>query len=312
MVPLYFINKYLLDYNLVVVGLSGISLEDNFEMGKIIYEAVRNLDRNVVYVASGDLSHKLQEYGPYGFVPEGPIYDKRIIDVMSHARFNELLDFDSDFLDTAAECGHRSFIMMSGFLNNTNVTPKFYSHEDITGVGYGICSYYPINPYVELAKNTIEAYIKNKKVIEIPSDIPKELVEEKRAVFVSIHKKGYLRGCIGTILPMTKCVAQEIINNAISASTNDPRFNPITPDELDDLEINVDVLTIPEDIEDESMLDPKKYGVIVTSGLKRGVLLPDLEGVDTVEEQVSIAKDKANIKENEKIELQRFEVIRHK
>ena len=312
MVPLYFINKYLSDYKLVVVGLSGISLKANYEMGKIIKEAVDKLDRSVVYIASGDLSHKLQEYGPYGFIEEGPLYDKRIMDVMSNARFSELLDFDIDFLDKAAECGHRSFIMMSGFLDNISVIPKFYSHEDITGVGYGICSYFPTDPYIELAKNTINTYIKEKKVIELPKDTPKELLENRTGVFVSIHKKGYLRGCIGTILPVTKCVGEEIINNAISAATHDPRFNPVTEDELNDLEINVDVLTAPEDIPNSEMLDPKKYGVIVSSGYKRGVLLPDLEGVDTIEEQISIAKEKADINDNEEIKLQRFEVIRHK
>ena len=138
------------------------------------------------------------------------------------------------------------------------------------------------------------------------------MLDNKSAVFVSIHKNGYLRGCIGTIIPITKCVAQEIINNAINASTEDPRFDPVTVDELKDLEINVDVLTLPEDIDDKTMLDPKKYGVIVRSGLKRGLLLPDLEGVDTIDEQISIEKKKAGINDNEKIELQRFEVIRHK
>ncbi len=312
MVPLYFINKYLNNYKLVVVGLSDISLEKNYEMGKIIFDAVNNLDRNVVYVASGDLSHKLQEYGPYGFAKEGPLYDEKIMDVMSHARFDELLKFDLDLLDKAAECGHRSFIMMSGFLNNLKVTPKFYSHEDVTGVGYGICSYYVIDPYIELAKGTIDSYIRNGKIIDIPLDTPQELLDKKSAVFVSIHENGDLRGCIGTILPTTNCIAQEIINNAISASTRDPRFERVTIDELDKLEINVDVLTAPEDIDSASKLDPKKYGVIVTSGFKRGVLLPDLDGVDTVDEQISIAKRKAGINDNEQIKLQRFEVIRHK
>jgi AmmeMemoRadiSam system protein A len=281
-------------------------------MGKIINEAVNKLDRKVVYIASGDLSHKLQVNGPYGFIEEGPIYDKKIIEVMSNARFKELLEFDLDFLDKAAECGHRSFIMMSGFLNNIKVKPKFYSHQDVTGVGYGICSYYPVDPYVELAKETIEEYIKTGKVIDIPTDLPKELTNTQQATFVSIHKNNDLRGCIGTIYPTRENTAKEIISNAISASTRDPRFNPITEDELDSLEINVDVLTLPESIEDKSKLDPKKYGVIVSTDTKRGVLLPDLEGVDSVEQQILIAKNKAGILPNEEIKLQRFEVIRHK
>ena len=312
MVPLYFINKYLSDYKLVVVGLSGISLEANYEMGKIIYEAASKLNRRIVYIANGDLSHKLKDDGPYGFVPEGPIYDSRIMDVMSHAKFDELLNFDESFLDTAAECGHRSFIIMSGFLNKIKVTPKFYSHEDITGVGYGICSYYPVDPYVALARETINVYIKEHRIIDIPKDISEELLNTKRAVFVSIHENGDLRGCIGTLYPVTNCIADEIISNAIAASTRDPRFPPITEFELDDLEINVDVLTEPEQIKDESELDPKKYGVIVSSGFKKGVLLPDLEGVDTVEEQIAICKRKGNIHDDEIINLKRFEVIRHK
>ena len=312
MVPLYFIRKYLSKFKIVVIGLSDISLDANYKMGTIIKKAIDNLDRRVVYVASGDLSHKLQEYGPYGFVKEGPIYDEKIIDVMKDAKFEELLKFDEDLLVKAAECGHRSFIMMSGALEGVKVKPRFYSHQDITGVGYGICSYYPADPYVELATRSINSYVRDKKVLEIDDSVPNELTGRKGAVFVSIHKHGDLRGCIGTILPTKSSIAKEIIDNAISASTRDPRFNPVTVDELNDLEINVDVLTIPEDIDSKDMLDPRTYGVIVTSGFKRGLLLPDLEGVDTVDEQIAISKRKAGITDNEEISLQRFKVIRHK
>lgn len=311
MVPLYFIRKYLSDYKIIVLGLSGLSLEKHYEMGKIIGKAINNLNRKVVYIASGDLSHKLQEYGPYGYVKEGPIYDERIIDIMSNARFSELLDFDEEFLDNVAECGHRSFVIMSGVLDGIQVKSKFYSHEDITGVGYGICSYYPLDSYVSLAKQTIEEYIKNGRIIEIPSNISDEMLSNRAGVFVSIHKNGLLRGCIGTILPTTNCIAKEIINNAISASTKDPRFNPIEKEELDSLEISVDVLTTPESVKNISELNPKKYGVIVSSGFKRGVLLPDLEGIDIVEEQIKIAKNKAEIDNNEKISVEKFRVIRH-
>jgi len=312
MVPLYFIRKYLSNFKIVVIGLSGISLDANYKMGTIIKKAIDNLDRRVVYVASGDLSHKLKEDGPYGFVKEGPIYDEKIIDVMKEAKFEELLKFDEDLLEKAAECGHRSFIIMSGALENTKVKPRFYSHQDVTGVGYGICSYYPVDPYVELATRTINKYIKEKEVLEIDDSIPKEITSIRSAAFVSIHEHGMLRGCIGTILPTKTSLAKEIIDNAISAATRDPRFKPIREDELPYLEINVDVLTIPEDIESKEELNPKIYGVIVTSGFKRGLLLPDLEGVDTVDEQISISKKKAGITDDEEISLQRFKVIRHK
>ena len=135
---------------------------------------------------------------------------------------------------------------------------------------------------------------------------------QRAGAFVSVHKYGRLRGCIGTILPACRNVAEEIISNAVSASVRDPRFEPITADELKYLDINVDVLGEPEKISSKDQLDVKRYGVIVTRGAKRGLLLPDLEGVDTVDQQISIAKRKAGIPEDAAVQLERFEVVRHK
>ena len=339
MVPLYFIRKYYKDSKIIVLGPSGLPLIDNYMMGRIINEAVNNLNKKVVFIASGDLSHKLQTYGPYGYTEEGPEYDKKIMEVCGKANFGELLNFEESFLDKAAECGHRSFTIMAGLFDGMNVETKILSHEDITGVGYGIITFTPTSnnedryflnnyfnlleeklskqqqtedQYVKLARQAIKEYITNGNTIEIPKNIQEELINNKAGVFVSIHKFGSLRGCIGTIIPTTKCIAEEIIRNAISASTKDPRFPKITKEELEYLEINVDVLTTPEIIDNQDQLAPKKYGVIVTSGYKQGVLLPDLDGIDTVDEQISIAMKKANIKKEEKITLQRFEVIRHK
>lgn len=338
MVPLYFIRKYYNKGKIIVIGPSFLPLIDNYMMGRIIKESVNNLDKKVVYIASGDLSHKLQSYGPYGYAKEGVEYDKRIMEVCSQSNFNELLNFEESFLEKAAECGHRSFTIMAGILDGLNVEAKYLSHEDITGVGYGIISFTPqdknedryfldnyfndledkINkqkqnedPYVKLARLTIEEYITNRNTLEIPSNTKEELLNSKAGVFVSIHKFGSLRGCIGTIMPTTNCIAKEIITNAISASTKDPRFPKIEKEELDYLEINVDVLDEPEDIDSIDKLNVKEYGVIVTSGIKRGLLLPDLDGIDTVEQQVSIAKKKADIKD-EPYTLQRFKVTRHK
>ncbi len=170
-----------------------------------------------------------------------------------------------------------------------------------------------MDAYVMLAKNTIDKYVREGSVYTPGNE---ELIEEmtsKRAgAFVSIHKKGELRGCIGTIGPTKENLALEIIGNAIAASTRDPRFPAITADELGDLEINVDVLGEPEAIDSPDMLDVKRYGVIVEKGYRRGLLLPDLDGVDTVEYQIAIAKQKAGIDFDEKgVQLYRFEVVRH-
>ena len=339
MVPLYFIRQRYQGGKIVRIGLSGLPLSEHYRFGQIIREAVDRLGTRAVFIASGDLSHKLQDYGPYGFAQEGPQYDERIMDVCSRAAFGELFDFDETFCDRAAECGHRSFVIMAGALDGQAVKAKALSHEDVTGVGYGICTFKPgepddsrhfleqylskageelaarraqEDPFVRLARASVEHYILRHRKMEMPGDLPSELTARRAGAFVSIHEHGKLRGCIGTISPVRDCLAQEIIDNAVSASTRDPRFSPIRADELKWLEISVDVLGDPEPVSSPDELDVKRYGVIVTKGRKRGLLLPDLDGVDTVEEQISIAKSKAGIADwDKKVELQRFEVVRH-
>lgn len=342
MVPLWFIRKKYKGGKIVRIGLSSLPLTDHYKLGQMIQKAVDKLGRKVVFVASGDLSHKLQSYGPYGYAPEGPVYDQKIMDVCSRAAFKELFYFDESFCEKAAECGHRSFVIMAGALDGYRVSAVKLSHQDVTGVGYGICMFEPLekdskrcmlkayykdlerdmerelekvcdkkDPYVKLAYQSVVSYILKGKKLALPGNLPSEMLNIRAGAFVSIHKNGALRGCIGTIGPTQNNVALEIIENGISASTRDPRFSPIRPDELKDLEINVDVLGRPQDISGLDELDVKRYGVIVTSGHKRGLLLPDLEGVDTVEEQVAIAMQKGGITEDDEIKLQRFEVIRH-
>lgn len=167
------------------------------------------------------------------------------------------------------------------------------------------------DPWVRLAWDTITAYVTDKNVIPVPKNLPEALYKEQAGAFVSIHKLGELRGCIGTIAPVMPSLAEEIIRNAICAATQDPRFYPIAAKELPFLDISVDVLGAPEPISSKSELDIKRYGVIVTCGGRRGLLLPDLEGVESVDHQIFIACRKAGIDPSEHYALQRFEVIRH-
>ncbi|RJQ48689.1 MAG: AmmeMemoRadiSam system protein A [Nitrospiraceae bacterium] len=168
-----------------------------------------------------------------------------------------------------------------------------------------------MHPLVNLAKETIEQYILTGKTIT-PPDNPSPDMAGKAGVFVCIKIKGELRGCIGTFSPCTESIACEIIHNAISAATCDPRFPPVAKKELSELEYSVDVLTEPEKVSGKEDLDPKKYGVLVKSGERRGLLLPDLEGIDSVDEQISIASMKAGSYIGEPVELYRFEVKRYK
>ena len=165
------------------------------------------------------------------------------------------------------------------------------------------------HPLVELARKTIETFVREGKIIVSPKDQPPEM-KEQAGVFVSLHRRGSLRGCIGTFQPTEATVALEIIQNAISAATRDPRFDSLCPDELEDLDVSVDILSPPEPISSIEDLEPVRYGVIVESGMRRGLLLPNLEGVDTVEDQVEIARRKAGIGRHEPIQLFRFEVRR--
>lgn len=338
MVPLYFIDQYWADRKLVRVGLSGLSLAAHYELGRRIKETAEVLDRNVVVVASGDLSHRLTAEGPYGYKEEGPEYDRRVMDVMGNGSFGELLEFSESFCEKAGECGHRSFTVMAGALDRTGVMPERLSYEGPFGVGYGICSYAVCgkdltrnfkeqyeekererireqrakeDAYVRLARAVIEEYVRTGRKKEVPKDLPEEMYAQRAGVFVSIKKEGQLRGCIGTIHAVHPCIAEEITENAISASVKDPRFSPIEPEELEKLSIHVDILGDTEKIDSQAMLDVKRYGVVVTKGFRRGLLLPNLEGIDTVEEQVRIAKQKAGIGEYEDVKLERFEVIRH-
>jgi AmmeMemoRadiSam system protein A len=169
------------------------------------------------------------------------------------------------------------------------------------------------HPLVKLAKDTIETYVRDRRIIDLPQELTPEM-QGRAGAFVTLHDShDNLRGCIGTIEPREPNLAQEVIHNAISAATNDPRFLPVRPDELGDLTIKVDVLTQPEPIDGPDELDPRRYGVIVQSArdFRRGLLLPDLEGVDTVEYQIEIARRKAGIGPQEPVKLYRFEVKRY-
>ena len=339
MVPLYFLDRYMQDYRLVRVGLSGLPFTVHYELGECIRKTAELLERDVVIIGSGDLSHKLKEDGPYGFQKEGPEYDERIMDVMGRGAFGELFDFSEDFCDKAAECGHRSFTIMAGALDGLKVKTERLSHQGTFGVGYGICIYEVTgsdpqryfleqyrraqreaaeqrkaseDPYVQLARKTVETYVRTGKKLRVPEGLPEEMYSRRAGVFVSLKEEGRLRGCIGTIAPVRGSIAEEIIENGISAAAKDPRFHAVEPEELDRLEYSVDVLGETEKIDSPEKLDVKRYGVVVSRGYRRGLLLPDLEGVDTVEEQIEIARRKAGIPEDaEDIRLERFEVVRH-
>lgn len=356
MIPLHFIWKAWPEGRVrpkvVRIGLSGLSPAVHYRLGQCVQKVADDLGRKVVYIASGDLSHKLTADGPYGRAPEGPEFDERIIRIFRTGDFLGLLTMDPGFAERAAECGLRSFQIMAGALDRTSVAAELLSYEGPFGVGYGVAAFTPTSaagtdasrdflgryedfhahdmakrkaaedPLVRLARLSLETYVrggrrddptKPRDVAALGEALPAELLGTRAGCFVSLKKDGELRGCIGTILPTRASLAEEICANAISAGTHDPRFPPVRRRELGELVYDVDVLMAPEPIDSPDELDVRRYGVIVsTPDGRRGLLLPDLDGVDSIKEQVGIAARKGGIDlASDDWSLERFEVVRH-
>ncbi len=337
MIPLYFINKYYKDYKLVHITYAALNDIDLYKFGININKAVEDLKENAIVIASGDLSHKLKEEGPYGYSPFGKKFDTEFLELLQKGDVKGVFSMDEEIICNAGECGRRSTNILLGTLEDKKFNGELLSYEGTFGVGYGVMQFNIISKdtakleqleairsdayekrknesdaYVTLARESLTQYLNTGKGIDkMPDYVTEEMKNTKRGVFVSLKKHGDLRGCIGTIFPTTSSIAEEIIRNAIEAGLNDPRFNEVEQEELFDIIFSVDVLTEPETSSKEE-LNPKEYGVIVRSKGKTGLLLPDLEGVNTVEEQLSIALKKAGIEPYEQYTIQKFKVIRHR
>ncbi len=338
LIPLWMLRAAGVKCKVVRIGLCGLPALTHYHLGQCISEAVESLNRRAVFIASGDLSHKLAAGGPYGFADEGPVFDRRLTDAFASGDFEALLAIPPDLSEAAAECGLRSFQMMAGALDKKRITHELLSYEGPFGVGYSVAAFEikgtdsdrafgeryerarkqalkkikdGEDVYVRLARLSLETYVGTGVRAHLPEGLPSDLTRVRAGVFVSIKKDGQLRGCIGTISPVAENIGMEIMRNAVSAASHDPRFEPVREEELEDLVYSVDVLCEPELVNSEKELDPKRYGVIVQTGSRRGLLLPDLEGIDTVPKQLEVARRKAGIAANESVKMARFEVVRH-
>lgn len=335
MVPLYFLEKYR-KYKLVHLTYGMISPLDLVRFGKAIKDAVEETGSKAVFIASGDLSHRLTEDGPYPYTPLGQEFDKELVSILESGEMTKIFSLDNHLVNEAAECGLRSLYVLAGAINKSKVATELINYEGPLGVGYAVMEFKDEgvgedlylklvrgkieenerrmnegNPYTVLARKNLNKYYDDGTILDLKDVSDKSLLNERKGVFVSLKINGELRGCIGTIEPVTDSVAEEIIKNSLSAALKDPRFSPVTKEELLEIDISVDLLSEPEDT-DFNGLDPKEYGVIVSSGRKRGLLLPNLEGVDTKEKQVEIAREKAGIDIGGDYTLQRFKVERFK
>ncbi len=337
-VPLHFVEEAYKAYKLVCISYGFLDHEMLYDFGRVIQASAARLDRKIVVIASGDLSHRLLDEGPYSFHPDGQVFDKTFINLLKQKKFDEVVLLDSKLCENAGECGKRSVDIMLGTLDGYRPEVKLYSYEGPFGVGYGVLGMTQLEPdpnhrfgdriqtgkqrayearlkkedaYVRLAREAVETYVRSKEKLKVPDLLPEDMLKKRGGTFVSIKTDAGLRGCMGTIAGTQKNIAEEIIENAIKAAVHDPRFPEIEVYELSGLYISVDILGKAEPIDDKSLLDPHKYGVIVTSGYKRGLLLPRLKGIEAVDAQIEIALNKAGVQEDESYSIERFEVIRH-
>ena len=342
MIPLFFLSEYLGDAptKFVRIGIAGLPAHTHALLGQAIAATAERLGRRTICIASGDLSHRLMEGGANGFAPEGAEFDELCTAFMKTGDFLSLLQIPGSFAEAAGHCGLNGLWVLAGALDRAATDAKLHSYEAPFGVGYAVASFTVMgrdagtdyaarlvraedaaiaelraaeDDYVRLARMSIEHFVRTHSFASLPSDLPQELIEKRAGAFVSIKKYGKLRGCIGTFLPAQKTLAEEIFYNAVSAAAHDGRFEPIEEHELNRLVYSVDVLSMPEPIESAAQLNPKIYGVIVKSltDNRRGLLLPDLAGIDTAEDQIAIAREKARIQPKEAIALARFTVERH-
>jgi AmmeMemoRadiSam system protein A/AmmeMemoRadiSam system protein B len=334
-VPLYFLQRNGWHGRVVALGYSFLSNEDHVRFGKAIRTAVDSIARPVAFIASGDLSHRLKLGAPAGYSEDAHRFDEEVVAALQAANPARVINIDQGLRRLAGECGYRSMLVAFGVSEGLDSAAEVLHYEAPFGVGYLVAQLVAANPartargetrkptfsetdadfaatgeLPALARRAVETFVNDRVIIEPPAG--SEILANRAACFVSIKTlSGDLRGCIGTTEPTRNTLAEELIANAVSAATRDPRFPPVQKTELDNLKYSVDVLSEPEPAVMKD-LDPEVYGVIVEGKDcgRRGLLLPNLEGVDTAEQQVEIAARKAGIPTGAELKLWRFRATR--
>jgi AmmeMemoRadiSam system protein A/AmmeMemoRadiSam system protein B len=336
-VPLYFLQRNGWNGRVVALGYTFLSDEDHVRFGKVVRNAVDSLGRRAAFIASGDLSHRLKPGAPAGYNKEAHRFDEEVLEALQTGEPERVIDIDRDLRRLAGECGYRSILVAIGATAGLDAVPEVLHYEAPFGVGYLVAQLFAsqsntpgapktrsfeehesgedfalASELTALARETVETFVKDHHVRVAPK--ASAALKQRAACFVSIKtRNGDLRGCIGTTEPTKDSLAEELIANAVAAATRDPRFPPVEEQELGSLKYSVDVLSEPEPATIKD-LDPLVYGVIVEeeNSDRRGLLLPNLAGVDTAEKQVGIAARKAGIRDGAKLNLWRFRATRFK
>jgi MEMO1 family protein len=307
-VPLWLLPRTRAGKRFVFLGISGWSRARLGAFGGFLHAQL--LDRRVsaIVVASGDLSHRLSPQAPYGFQPEGRIFDDRVIDALRTSRWEEIEGLDPETIDAAGECGLRPLTILLGAARAAGLRSSVLSYEGPFGVGYPVVRFDAAAggfDVATIARDAIARYLRQHETMEPPEPIPLEL-RRPSAVFVTLRLAGVLRGCVGSVRPTQATAAHEIIRYAIASAVRDPRFEPVRLAEVPELSVSVQLLDEPEAIDSLDALDPEHYGLIVRSADRQGLLLPRVEGIRTPAEQVAAVRRKAGIEPNDPVMMLRF------
>ncbi len=308
-VPLHSLPRTMANKRFVFLGVSGWPLRRFVEFGAWLQGRLR--DRSAILIASGDLSHRLTPDAPYGFRPEGAVFDELVIDALRERHWDQIESLDQDLVDEAGECGLRPLAILLGAGRAAGLSSQVLSYEGPFGVGYPVVAFTrSATPDVELdiqalGRRAIDTYLRTHQLIDPPERIPIEL-QAPSAVFVTLRKDGELRGCVGSVRPTEATAAHELIRYAVASAVRDPRFDPVRLNEVDALLIKVQLLDPPEPVDDVSRLDPQTFGIIVRSGDRQALLLPGIDGIETPEQQLLAACEKAGIDRHAPLELERF------
>jgi AmmeMemoRadiSam system protein A len=307
-VPLYSLPRTMANKRCLFLGVSGWPLSRFVEFGAWLQRRLQ--DRSAILIASGDLSHRLTPDAPYGFRPEGPLFDRLVIDALRTRAWEQIEALDPDLVEEAGECGLRPLAILLGAGRAANLTSSVLSYEGPFGVGYPVVAFTAsATPDVALdiqtlGRHAIDTYLRTRRLIDPPDPIPPEL-RAPSALFVTLRKNGEMRGCVGSVRPTEATAAHELIRYAVASAVRDPRFDPVRLDEVSALTIKVQLLDPPEPT-DVSELDPHNFGIIVRCGDRQALLLPGIDGIDTPEQQLLAACQKAAIDPYAPLQLERF------
>ena len=305
-VPLHLLPRTMKSKHCVFLGVSGWPLQRFLAFGGWLQQWLQH--RGAILIASGDLSHRLTPDAPYGFRPEGPVFDRLVIDALRGHDWQRIEGVDPDLVEEAGECGLRPLAILLGAARAAGLTSQVLSYEGPFGVGYPVVAFTGARVALDiqdLGRRAIETYLRSHQLIEPPEPIPMEW-QAPSAAFVTLRKNGAMRGCVGSTRPTEATAAHELIRYAIASAVRDPRFHPVRLDEVPLLSIRVQLLDPAEPITDITRIDPRTQGIIVRSGDRQALLLPGIDEVVTPEQQLRAACQKAGIDRHAALQVERF------